>query len=44
MNTIKKINKLKYFKIAEVPTNSINNHWMNILKIDLKIFIKSISS
>ncbi len=37
MNTIKKkINKLKYFKIAEVPTNSINNHWMNILKIDSK--------
>ena len=30
----KKINKLKNFKIAEVPNNSLNNHWMNILKIN----------
>ncbi len=30
----KKINGLRYFKIAEVPNNSLNNHWMNILKIN----------
>ena len=30
----KKINVLKNFKIAEVPNNSLNNHWMNILKIN----------
>jgi perosamine synthetase len=32
----KKMNELDNFRIAEVPTGAMNNHWMNILQIDTK--------
>ena len=29
-----KLDKLKNFKIANVPKNSLNNYWMNLVKIN----------
>lgn len=37
---VNEINKIEGLQIAEVPNYANNNHWMNILKIDSKIYSK----
>lgn len=37
---INEINKIEGLQIAETPDYASNNHWMNILKIDSKIYMQ----
>lgn len=37
---VNEINKIEGLQIAKVPDYGSNNHWMNILKIDSKIYMK----
>jgi|TARA_B100001964_G_C14250762_1_gene609840 dTDP-4-amino-4,6-dideoxygalactose transaminase len=39
-----KIDKIKGLSISDTPDYAINNHWLNILNINKKIYGKTINS